>query len=336
MASIYKTDGGGWRAQIAKRGVRLSGTFTTKAQATAWVTEKEHEIQKGTYLGAGTRTVADLFDEYAKRVSDGKLGGQWERTRFKAFKRNFPELAAKLLTETNSHDWGLWRDARLAGTDKMKPVGAGSVIREVNLFSAAFQVATKEWKWIQASPLTDMKRPKEPKARDRRVSEDEQARLQFALGYVHGEPATTLSARVWLIFEFAVETAARAGEICALTWDRVHEKYFHLDKTKTGVARDVAMSVRAREIIEEVRLVTGSLPTVFEVPSASLDALFRKAKTRCGIADLHFHDTRHEAITRLAKKLDVLDLARMVGHRDLKMLQIYYNETAHDMADKLG
>jgi integrase len=41
------------------------------------------------------------------------------------------------------------------------------------------------------------------------------------------------------------------------------------------------------------------------------------------IDDLTFHDTRHEAISRLAKKLQVLGLARMVGHRDLRMLQIY-------------
>jgi hypothetical protein len=38
----------------------------------------------------------------------------------------------------------------------------------------------------------------------------------------------------------------------------------------------------------------------------------------------------------LAKKLNVLDLARMVGHRDLRMLQVYYNESAEDMAAKLG
>jgi hypothetical protein len=80
--------------------IRLSGTFTTKKAAEMWATEKEHEIQKGTYAGAGSRTVADLFDEYAKRVSEGKLGGHWERTRFKAFKKNFPDLAAKLLTES--------------------------------------------------------------------------------------------------------------------------------------------------------------------------------------------------------------------------------------------
>ena len=45
---------------------------------------------------------------------------------------------------------------------------------------------------------------------------------------------------------------------------------------------------------------------------------------------------RHLAITRLAKKLQILDLARIVGHKDLRMLQIYYNETAEAMATKLG
>lgn len=53
------------------------------------------------------------------------------------------------------------------------------------------------------------------------------------------------------------------------------------------------------------------------------------------IKDLHFHDSRHEAITRLAKKLDVLALARAVWHRDLRMLQIYYNESATDLAKRL-
>ncbi len=52
--------------------------------------------------------------------------------------------------------------------------------------------------------------------------------------------------------------------------------------------------------------------------------------------DLHFHDLRHLAITRLAKKLPILDLARMVGHKDLRMLQIYYNESAEAIAQMLG
>ena len=55
-----------------------------------------------------------------------------------------------------------------------------------------------------------------------------------------------------------------------------------------------------------------------------------------GLENLTFHDTRHEGLTRLARKLDVLDLARMVGHRDPRSLMIYYNATATEIAGRLG
>ncbi|MDC7252931.1 hypothetical protein NMY25_001792 [Wohlfahrtiimonas chitiniclastica] len=51
--------------------------------------------------------------------------------------------------------------------------------------------------------------------------------------------------------------------------------------------------------------------------------------------DLTFYDARHEACTRLARKLEVLDLARMIGHRDPRSLMIYYNPTASEIAERL-
>ena len=58
----------------------------------------------------------------------------------------------------------------------------------------------------------------------------------------------------------------------------------------------------------------------------------RRARIRAKIDDLTFHDSRHDAITRLAQKLSVLQLARVVGHRDVRSLMTYYNETAESMA----
>jgi len=74
---------------------------------------------------------------------------------------------------------------------------------------------------------------------------------------------------------------------------------------------------------------------VFTVNLANADALFRRVRDRLGIENLHFHDTRHEATTRLARKLDVLDLARMTGHRDPRSLMVYYNATASEVAGRL-
>ena len=74
---------------------------------------------------------------------------------------------------------------------------------------------------------------------------------------------------------------------------------------------------------------------VFTVDSQVASTLFSRARIRAKIEDLTFHDSRHDAITRLAQKLNVLQLARMVGHRDIRSLQTYYNETAESMAKLL-
>ena len=70
----------------------------------------------------------------------------------------------------------------------------------------------------------------------------------------------------------------------------------------------------------------------FGINSAQRDALFRKARNRAGLSGFTFHDTRATAIHRLSKKLDVLQLARMIGHRDINSLKFYFEESAEEMA----
>ena len=64
--------------------------------------------------------------------------------------------------------------------------------------------------------------------------------------------------------------------------------------------------------------------------------LFRKCRDKLMIEDLHFHDARAEALTRLARRVDVLTLARISGHKDLRVLsEHYYRETAADIARRI-
>ena len=126
----------------------------------------------------------------------------------------------------------------------------------------------------------------------------------------------------------------RAGEIVSLQHEDVdtEKRVAHLRMTKNGTSRNVPLSTRA---IELINFLPKDEETVFCINSNSFDALFRKYRDKAGIPGLHFHDTRHEAITRLAKKLNVLDLARMVGHKKLNQLMTYYNESAEELAKKL-
>jgi integrase len=88
------------------------------------------------------------------------------------------------------------------------------------------------------------------------------------------------------------------------------------------VARDVPLSPRAMAILQQMEPLKNEFEgAVFGVESASLDALFRKAKKAAMLEDLHFHDTRREALTRLSRIFNVMELAKMSGHRNLSILQ---------------
>ncbi|OMR93357.1 tyrosine-type recombinase/integrase [Burkholderia pseudomallei] len=340
MASFQKVKAG-WRAQVMRRGVRASHVFDTKAKAVKWAGETEAAIIDGKYRAPGAEpatademTVGDLFQRFATKVSPTRHKPRWEQNRINAFIRDYPALAATRLSECKPALFADWRDERI------KEVQTSTVTRDMGFFSVIFTKARDEWGLIDKSPLTKVRRPKDPKPRDRRISEDEISRLLFALGY--GEKDySTVSSRVGAAFLFAIETAARAGEVVGLTWDRVSfaHRSMHLAETKMGFSRDVALSPRAMKILQSLaplRDKENKADPVFKVTSSQVDALFRKARDKCKIAGLHFHDTRHEGITRLAKKLPVLDLARMVGIRDLSILMVYYNPTATEIAERLA
>ena len=167
-------------------------------------------------------------------------------------------------------------------------------------------------------------------------ADDEIKRICFALGFDQAktELAITRYQRVAVAFLFAIETAMRAGEICRLLASDIVGRTTTLRQTKNGTKRGVPLSRHAAKLLRLLPDVPDDEP-LFGMTSRSLDALFRKAKKRAMIDDGTFHDTRHLAITRLGKKLNVLDLARMVGHKDLRQLQVYYNETAETMAAQL-
>ena len=107
--------------------------------------------------------------------------------------------------------------------------------------------------------------------------------------------------------------------------------FLTLPVTKNGDSRQVPLSKRAIQLLFKLR----GFSVPFPVGKDVLTSLFRRSCIRAGVLDAHFHDARATALTRLSKKLTVLELARMVGHRDIRSLQVYYRETAQELALKL-
>lgn len=327
MASIGKHRGG-YRAQVYVGGQRASATFRTMREAQAWAAAKEAELEQAP---ANKHTLRDLIERYREEVLPGKRGGIHEDRQAAALLRDFPNLADKPLADLDTPDLAEWRDARL------RSVSDATVLRQLNWFRHALRLAREEWKWMNHNPLKGMRIPRQPAPRIRRVAPSEVRRLCQTLGYRAGRPPTTRNQEVALAFLVALRSAMRAGEILSLGRANLDLKrrvaaVEHKTQHITGRPREVPLTRHAARLLRPV----AGRERCFTVSSAVLDALFRKARDRLLIKDLHFHDSRAEALTRLSRKVDVLTLAKISGHKDLRILQnAYYRETAAEIAARL-
>lgn len=320
MASFTKHKNG-WRAQVARRGVRKSQVFPTKQEARDWAAREEYKILHADKV-AEAMPLGDLFERYAREVSPRKRGARWEILRLEKLARD--ALGAVRLGDLSEAHIADWRDRRL------REVAPGSVRRELVLISAVLNLAWREWRLIDRNPASRVKRPQEPPPRDRLPTADEMERM----AYVAGNDLATGQGRAWHAFRFACATAMRAGEIVGLTWDQIDldARVARLPMTKNGTARDVPMT---REAVELLRALPDGDP-VFGLTSRQLDVLWRKVRDKAGVEGLRFHDSRAYACTQLARKVDVLTLAKISGHKDIRLLSsTYYRESAADIAKRL-
>jgi len=190
---------------------------------------------------------------------------------------------------------------------------------------------------MEHNPLKGLRIPKNPAPRTRRVSPLEVRALCRILDYRPGRAPQTRSQEVALAFMVGLRSGMRAGEILSLGCANLDLKrrvasVAHKTQHLTGKPRDVPLTRHAVRLLRPV----AQLEQCFSLSSAVLDTLFRKARDRLMIEDLHFHDSRAEALTRLARKVDVMTLAKISGHKDLRILQnTYYRETADEIAARL-
>jgi integrase len=324
MASIRKR-GESWQAVVRKRGVYATDTFKVKARAVAWANQVEADIEAGRRGEVPNKPFSAVLERYRDEVSPTKRGHSVERHMIAGLLRD--PISEVNLQRLDSTHFAKWRDNRAL---TVKP---GTVLREMNLLSHACTVAVKEWKWLKENPLKGLRRPKQPAARDRRISQDEIERLLVALGNDYRTPA----GRVGLAMLFAIETAMRQGEIASLTWEDITGNVARLSMTKNGSGRDVPLLKEALRILTMLPTPANRSEPVFGLKSRQIEYLFREARHRAMIEGLHFHDTRAEAITRLAAlpNMNILRLAKISGHRDMRILQVYFRESASDMAKKL-
>lgn len=327
MAHYEKTEEGTYRFHVKRKGYpRRSKTFKRKSDGEKWARAQEAKMDSGEDLPTPAKDTVEAL--VRRRIKEGC--SKWDKLRLEAFLKQARHLAKKPASRATHEDFERWVESR------KKEVTEQTALRELNVLSGVFTRAIKVWKVkLPRHPTRGMIKPKKGRPRTRRPSDSELKELFKCRGSAN---TYTLKWYALWMFELAIESGMRIGEMVLIKPDDLHldEHWLHLPKTKNGDARDVPLSARAEEIIRMAMKRPGAdKKGPFPLNKGSLDTKWREITKGLKIVDLHFHDSRHEACTRLAKVYDVMDLAKIIGHRDLKSLMIYYNPTPGELARRL-
>lgn len=274
-------------------------------------------------------TLNRALDKYLKTVSVHKKGHLQEVYRVNVIKRH--PVADRYMDEITTVDIASYRDQRLAQINPRtgRQITGNTVRLELALLSSLFNIARVEWGTCRMNPVELVRKPKISSGRDRRLTSGEERRLSR---YFRDK-----NQQLYVIFHLALETAMRQGEILTLRWEHLDLQHgvAHLPETKNGSPRDVPLSRKARSYLQMLpQQLNGN---VFTYTSSGFKSAWRTALLDLKIENLHFHDLRHEAISRFFElgTLNVIEVAAISGHRSLNMLKRYTHLRAYQLVSKL-
>lgn len=314
-----------WQARVQRKGQKdLAKSFINKLDAEKWARSIEIEIDRGTFINTDFAQKT-LFKEILQKYLDDAVpnmrsaDNQAIRVR-KLMKHPIAEVNMAQLSPKHIADY---RDERL------KVIKPNTVIRELAVLSSIINHARCEWGLNIINPVTMIKKPSSSQGRDRILNDEELDRLFIQLEKVSP----------WYkpLVEFALETAMRRGELMSLLWLNINfeKSVAFLPLTKNGDSRYIPLSTKAIKILKTLpRDIEGR---VFPLNKQTVSILFLRAARRAKLSDIHFHDLRHMAITRLASVFsNPMEIAAISGHKSLSMLKRYTHIKAEDLVQKLG
>lgn len=337
MASVLKI-GDTWRAQVRRKGHKsISETFPTKAQAVAWARKIEAEMDARRFndtRGLANLTLKELIDWYIEEIGSAQPFGKNKTAVLKMWLRDHGHISLADITS----------DYLTTFVRNRRKTGASGVTISIDLiYLANVLKSARDLKKLPISlePVTSarsnmahLKISTKGKERARRPTKEEIASICAYL-----DKRSTIPMRD--IINFAIESAMRIDEITRLRWIDLNE----IDRTiiirnrkhprqKAGNDQEVPLLGATYEIIKRQPRPAHITPEcrIFPVKTATVTTIFPRAKNALGIKDLHFHDLRHEGVSRLFEQgYQIHEVALVSGHRDWKMLARYTQIRARDL-----
>ncbi|MET3109532.1 integrase [Oxalobacteraceae bacterium GrIS 2.11] len=341
MATITKTPAGTWKAIIRRAGWPTTGkTFRTKRDAEDWSRTAEDEMVRGVFIQRSPSEkmlVSKALERYTKDVVPTKKESTQRRegARIREITAYFgkyslaavtPDLVAK------------FRDKRLE-----QGKANNSVRLELALLSHLFNVAIREWHiGLAYNPVTNIRKPNPGNGRNRRLEKNEEQKLLTAVDQ-HSNPMLG-----WIV-RIALETGMRQSEIVGIRRTQVDLKnrVVRLHDTKNSESRTVPLSKAAtgtfKQAISNPLQPAGTDLIFFGEPGKDgkrgpyqFSKSWQLIKKKLGMADFHFHDLRHETVSRLVTAgLSDQQVASISGHKSMQMLKRYSHLRSEDLVNAL-
>jgi integrase len=337
MASIVNRDGR-WRALVRKGGHTRCATFDTKAAAKAWgetIERQVDELRASGVMQAKGLTLGDLIDRYTHEIYPLKPWGRTKSADLARLKEDLGTLRADTLTAAHFTDHFRERYADGAGAVVISSqlgylIGVLRVARTLWHLDVALQAALDA-----RSALAKLRLVGKSNRRERRVSNAEVAQL-----IKHFRNGTATSVPMADLVLFCLATGMRISEVCRITWGDVDQK------ARTVIIRNrkhptdrigndqvvPLLNATGQDAFKILKRQARSGARVFPHNSRTVSAYFTEGVKALKLADLHLHDLRHEAISRLFEAgYRIEQVALVSGHRDWGMLRRYTHVKAADL-----
>lgn len=340
MAS-FQERGGSWRAIVRRKGMKpKTRTFPTKTLAKLWADRVEREMAEQEARGhteLDGQTLADTIAWYRKTIGKLKHLTSTQLGNLTRVEEGLGDKIAGRLTAADviEHVRRRRQGEHLTKDGKRIPAcGPATMNVELGYLSEVLKLAKSMGRLtLQHDPVAEarpalrlVKMIAKAKRRDRRPTTEELKRLNEyfeANAWRSTIPMPTL-------IGFAITTGRRESEITrllrsdldtgkrtALLRDAKHPR------AKDGNHKRFPLLGQAWQLVKSQPVTTGE-DRIFPYNSKSVGTAFTRACKALNIVDLHFHDLRHEATSRLFEQgYSIEQVATVTLHESWTELKRY-------------
>ncbi|PNG40233.1 integrase [Pseudomonas protegens] len=320
--------------RIMQKGVTVyqeSQTFDRKTTAQAWIRKREAELHEPGAIERANRSgvsVKEMIDQYLKQYEKLRPLGKTKRATLNAIKESWlGDVTDAELTSQKLVEYAVWRMETFG-------IQAQTVGNDLAHLGAVLSVARPAWGYDvdphamsdARSVLRKMGAVSRSRERNRRPTLDELDRILTYFEQMRDRRRQEID--MLRVIVFALFSTRRQEEITRIRWDLLNENEqsaLVTDMKNPGqkYGNDVwcHMPDEAWRVLQSMPRVADE---VFPYNSRSVSASFTRACNFLEIEDLHFHDLRHDGVSRLFEMgWDIPRVASVSGHRDWNSMRRY-------------